>query len=70
VGRRTEAEQSHALAALHAGYAQAPESDDTSAEQGRGFEIVESGRQGNREAGARYGELGVTAIHGVSGENR
>ena len=67
--RRAEAEQPHALAALDAGDAQAAESDDAGAQQRRGFQIVKSGRQRNREVRARHREFGVAAVHRVSGED-
>ena len=66
--RRAEAEQPHTFAALDAGHAQAAESDDAGAQQRRGFEIIESRGQRNREVRARHGILGVAAVHGVSGE--
>ena len=45
VRRRAEAEQSHALARLHAGHAQAAEADDAGAQQRRGLQVIERGGQ-------------------------
>jgi hypothetical protein len=63
-----EAEQADTVATFDAGDAQAAEADDAGAEQGRGFEIVERGRERVDEIGSCDGVLGVATRNRVAGE--
>lgn len=65
-GAKTE--ESYTFALLDACDAQAAETDDASAEQGRGVEIVEGFGQGKNEIGAGQRVFGIAAGNGVAGE--
>jgi hypothetical protein len=65
-GGGSEAEEADSFAGFDPGYAQAAESDDAGAEQGRDVGVIEGGRQGEGEAGADEDVLGVASVDGVA----
>jgi hypothetical protein len=68
MSRCAEAEQSYALAVIYARYAQASKANDSGAQQGRGMKIVKLCREWKNKIRASECILGVSAIHGISGE--
>lgn len=69
VGGCSEAEETDAVAGLHARYAEAAKADDPGAEQRRECCCGVIVRQVKAEIGADYGILGITAIDGIAGED-
>ena len=68
-GGAAETEESDAFALIHVGDAQTAESDDAGAQQRSNVDVIEAGRQWNREISPNRGVFGVTAIDGVAGES-
>jgi len=69
-GGTAKAEESNALGGFNAGDPEATETDDPSAEQRRDVDVVQSGGQWIDEVGAGERIFGITAVDGISGENR
>src|SRR5438874_4600606 len=68
MGRCPEAEKSNALTFFDSRHPQSTEANNTGTEQRRGVEIIELRRNGKTEIGAGERVLGVTSVHGVTGE--
>ena len=68
--RSAEAEQSNPLAMLNSCHSQRAKANNPGAQERRRVQVVEGGREGKHEISARHRVLGITAVHGVSGESR
>src|SRR5438067_6741902 len=68
MGRCPEAEKSNALTFFDSRHPQSTEANNTGTEQRRGVEIIELRRNGKAEIGTGERVLGVTSVHGVTGE--
>jgi len=68
MGRGAEAEESYTVARLDARYAKTAKTNNASAQQRRGVQIVELVGKRKREIGANDGVFGIAAIYGVTGE--
>ena len=66
----TKAEEPDAVAGLHARDAQTAKANDAGAQQRRGVQVVEFGRERINKIAARGGVLGISAVDGISGEDR
>src|SRR6202044_878986 len=70
MSRRAKAEKSNPVARFHAGHSQAAKADDAGAQQRRSVQVVELWRERIDKIAAGHSILRITAIDGVSGENR
>jgi len=68
MGRCPKAEKSNALTFFDSRHPQRTEANDAGTEQRRGVEIIELRGNGKAEIGAGERVLGVTSVHGVTGE--